>query len=87
MKTKVMAAKTATGAGCDMTITEGSRMNPLTSLIEGAAATLFTARTTPKAARKHWIASMKPQGVLVLDDGAVQALRSASRCWRRGLRM
>lgn len=76
MKTKLLAAKTATGAGCDMTITEGSRLNPLSSLIDGAIATVFTARTTPKAARKHWIASMKPQGVLVLDPGAVNALQS-----------
>ncbi|WP_289042242.1 glutamate 5-kinase [uncultured Aliiroseovarius sp.] len=76
MKTKVMAAKTATGAGCDMTITLGSRMNPLTALAEGAASTLFTARTDPKAARKHWIASMKPRGAVVVDQGAERALRS-----------
>ena len=76
MKTKVMAAKTATGAGCDMTITLGSRMNPLTALAEGAASTLFTARTDPKAARKHWIASMKSRGAVVVDQGAERALRS-----------
>ena len=29
MKTKLMAAKTATAAGCAMVITEGSRLNPL----------------------------------------------------------
>ena len=74
MKTKLMAAKTATGAGCAMTITEGSRLNPLTALENGARATLFTASTNPKAARKRWIASMKPQGVLRIDDGAVRAL-------------
>ncbi|SMR71896.1 glutamate 5-kinase [Aliiroseovarius halocynthiae] len=85
MKTKVIAAKTATGAGCDMTITEGSRLNPLTTLIKGAASTLFTARTTPKAARKHWISSMKPQGVLVLDDGAVTALRSGKSLLAAGV--
>lgn len=76
MKTKIMAAKTATGAGCDMTITLGSRHAPLQALLDGAAATLFTARTDPKAARKHWIASMKPRGVVVVDAGAVAALQS-----------
>ncbi|WP_371170969.1 glutamate 5-kinase [Aliiroseovarius sp. 2305UL8-7] len=76
MKTKIMAAKTATGAGCDMTITEGSRMGPLSALADGGAATLFTARTDPKAARKHWIASMKPQGMIVVDLGAAKALGS-----------
>jgi glutamate 5-kinase len=76
MKTKVMAAKTATGAGCAMTITEGSRMAPLTALLNGEPATLFTARTTPVAARKHWIASMKPKGDIVVDAGAARALAS-----------
>ena len=59
-----------------MTITEGSRMGPLSALAEGAAATLFTARTDPKAARKHWISSMKPQGIIVVDRGAAKALGS-----------
>lgn len=76
MKTKVMAAKTATGAGCAMTITEGSRMAPLSALLNGDPATLFTARTTPVAARKHWIASMKPKGDIVVDAGAAKALAS-----------
>ncbi len=74
MKTKLMAAKTATGAGCAMTITEGSRLNPLAGLESGARATLFTASTNPKAARKRWIASMKPQGIIKIDAGAARAL-------------
>ena len=32
MKTKLMAAKTATAAGCAMVITEGSRLNPLSAI-------------------------------------------------------
>ena len=76
MKTKVMAAKTTTGAGCAMTITEGNRMAPLTALLNGEPATLFTARTSPVAARKHWIASMKPKGDIVVDAGAARALAS-----------
>ncbi len=80
MKTKVMAAKTATGAGCAMTIAEGSRMAPpLTALLNGEPATLFTARTTPVAARKHWISSMKPKGGdIVVDAGAAKALASGN---------
>ncbi|UWP90226.1 glutamate 5-kinase [Aliiroseovarius crassostreae] len=74
MKTKVMAAKTATGAGCAMTITEGSRFNPLKTLEEGAPSTLFVAGTDPKTSRKKWIASMKPQGDIVVDAGAARAL-------------
>lgn len=76
MKTKLMAAKTATAAGCAMAITLGSPLNPLRRLQEGAAATWFTAQTDPQAARKRWIAAMKPRGTITLDAGAVTALRS-----------
>ncbi|WP_299737128.1 glutamate 5-kinase [uncultured Roseobacter sp.] len=76
MKTKLMAAKTATAAGCAMAITEGSPLNPLKALEEGAAATWFNAHTDPQAARKRWIAAMKPRGTVTLDAGAVTALKS-----------
>ncbi|MEM9578372.1 MAG: glutamate 5-kinase [Pseudomonadota bacterium] len=75
MKTKLMAAKIATAAGCRMAITEGSVLNPLHALQQGAAATWFSAESDPQAARKRWIAAMKPKGVLQLDAGAVAALR------------
>ena len=76
MKTKLMAAKTATAAGCEMAITEGSVHNPLRALEAGAPVTWFTADTDPRAARKRWIAAMKPRGTLALDAGAIAALRS-----------
>ena len=76
MKTKVMAAKTATAAGCAMAITHGFRMNPIQGLEEGAPATWFLAKGDPQTARKGWIGSMKPQGRLVLDAGAVRAMRA-----------
>ena len=74
MKTKVMAARTATAAGCAMAITEGSVMRPLLALKDGANATWFTAQSDPQAARKRWIAAMKPRGAVTLDAGAVNAL-------------
>lgn len=74
MKTKLMAAKTATGAGCEMIIALGSRSQPLRAIEEGAAHTLFAAEGDPQAARKRWIASMKPQGRIYLDAGAAKAL-------------
>jgi glutamate 5-kinase len=76
MKTKLMAAKTATAAGCTMAITEGSVMNPLRALETGAPATWFSAQTDPHAARKRWIASMKPRGTVELDAGAVTAVKA-----------
>lgn len=74
MKTKVMAAKTAVGAGCAMVITAGADPHPLQRLREGARATLFVAQGDPRSARKRWIAAMKPKGVVHVDAGAVRAL-------------
>lgn len=74
MITKLLAARTATGAGCAMAITLGSRPNPLKSLAEGAPATWFRAQTDPAAARKGWILAMKPRGILTIDTGAGVAL-------------
>ncbi|WP_425050518.1 glutamate 5-kinase [Psychromarinibacter sp. S121] len=74
MKTKVMAARTATHAGCAMAITEGSAVRPLQALENGAPATWFLAEGDPQAARKRWIAAMKPRGRIVVDAGAARAL-------------
>ena len=75
MKTKLMAARVATDAGCAMAITEGSVLHPLKALGDGAPATWFIARTDPKAARKHWIAAMKTRGEITVDAGAARALQ------------
>ncbi len=86
MKTKVMAAKTATAAGCALVITEGSRMHPLLGLEEGAPQTLFKARLSPASARKHWIASMKPKGAVAIDAGAARALAQGKSLLPAGVR-
>nr|WP_281496123.1 glutamate 5-kinase [Marivita sp. S6314] len=75
MKTKLMAAKTATVSGCAMAISEGSTLHPLQALENGARCTWFTPQLDPHAARKRWIVSMKPQGSLSVDDGAARALK------------
>ena len=66
MKTKVMAARIAVDAGCAMAITLGSLLHPLRALQDGAPCTWFTAQTDPQAARKRWIATMKPRRLLHL---------------------
>lgn len=74
MRTKIMAARTAMQGGCAMAITLGSVERPLRALQSGAAATWFLPEGDPQQARKRWISAMKPQGVVSIDDGAVQAL-------------
>lgn len=85
MKTKLMAARTAMDAGCAMAITEGARARPLQALIDGAAATWFLPRTDPLAARKHWIAAMKPRGEITVDAGALNALRGGKSLLPAGI--
>ena len=75
MKTKLMAAKAATASGCAMAITQGATRNPLKALEEGARATWFTPQLDPHAARKRWIAAMKPLGSITIDAGAARALQ------------
>jgi glutamate 5-kinase len=74
MKTKVMAARTATQAGCALAIADGRVMRPLSALAAGANSTWFLPQTDPQSARKHWIAAMKPKGRIVVDAGAARAL-------------
>lgn len=76
MKTKLMAAKTAMQAGAAMAIMEGNQLRPLQALAGGANATWFLPQASPAAARKQWIASMKPRGVVSIDAGAVRALHA-----------
>ena len=79
MKTKLMAAKTATGSGCAMLIAAGSVDNPLTSFDAAKSGTWFRAANwIPQSARKRWIASMKPLGQIVIDEGAKRALESGN---------
>ncbi len=86
MRTKIMAAKAATKAGCAMAITLGDRVRPLKALGEGAKATWFNASKSPQAARKQWIAAMRPEGKLIVDDGAARALRSGKSLLPAGVR-
>lgn len=77
MVTKLVAGKIATGAGCRMAIADGRRLNPLKAVDEGARCTWFLASVEPRTARKRWIAgSLKPAGRLLVDAGALKALKS-----------
>ena len=76
MKTKLMAAKAATAAGCHMAITSGLVMHPLENLERENKATWFKPKIDPQTAKKRWIASIKPLGQVFIDNGAYKALIS-----------
>ena len=87
MASKLIAARIATGAGCDVIIAKGESLNPLAKIAGGARHTIFRASMTPAAARKRWIAGvLQPQGGLMIDDGAVKALTEGKSLLPAGIR-
>lgn len=81
MITKVRAAKLAARSGADTVIVGGRLDNVLDRLYAGELiGTLLVADSEPDAARKQWIAGhLQSHGELVLDAGAVKALREGGR--------
>lgn len=87
MRTKLIAARIATGAGCAMAIALGKRDNPLAAMLDGARCTWFLAAPEGRTARKRWIAgSLAPLGVLRVDAGAARALLRGSSLLPAGVR-
>ncbi|MGE0562876.1 MAG: glutamate 5-kinase [Pseudolabrys sp.] len=77
MVTKIEAGKIVTGAGTHMVIASGRIEHPLRAIADGAPCTWFLTPANPVAARKKWIAgSLEPHGAIMIDAGAVRALRS-----------
>jgi glutamate 5-kinase len=75
MITKLAAARVAVDAGCRMAIANGRVAHPLRALAEGARCTWFQTATSPRAARKRWIAgTLQPAGRVTVDAGALNAL-------------
>lgn len=76
MLTKIEAAKIATQGGTHMVIASGRVANPLTAIAQQARCTWFITTATPVTARKKWIGgTLEPKGSVVIDAGAVAALR------------
>jgi glutamate 5-kinase len=80
MITKVKAAVVAARSGADTVIVGGRIDNVLTRLrAKEKIGTLLVADTEPEVARKQWIAGhLQHSGELILDDGAVRALKKGS---------
>jgi len=75
MRTKLDAARIAMGAGCRIMIAPGQVSRPIQAVKEGARVTWFLPSSTPRAARKQWIAgTLQPKGAVAIDGGAKAAL-------------
>lgn len=75
MVTKVEAARIATGAGITTMLTSADRITE--ALTGGDVGTVFLPTAPRPTSRMLWLAhASEPAGKLVVDDGAVRALRS-----------
>jgi len=81
MITKILAAKRAARSGAHTVIASGHERDVLLRLLQGESiGTLLTAPTLTLAARKQWLADhLQVAGKLVLDAGAIKALRSEGK--------
>ncbi len=76
MISKIKAARKVNAAGVPMVIAAGDKPNILLKLFGGQQhGTFFVPKTQKLASRKCWIAfSLKPKGVITLDEGAARAI-------------
>jgi glutamate 5-kinase len=87
MRTKLVAARIATGAGCAMAIALGHVAHPLRALANGARCTWFLPAPEGRSARKRWIAgTLAPLGRLTVDAGAARALAQGRSLLPAGVR-
>src|ERR1035437_9814397 len=81
MLTKILAAKRAAHSGAHTVLSSGQEPDVLLRLFQGVAiGTLLTAPALTLAARKQWLAGhLQVTGRLVLDGGAINALRNEGK--------
>ncbi len=87
MRTKLIAARIATGAGVAMAIAVGQVDRPLQALEDGARCTWFLPAPEGRTARKRWIlGTIQPAGSLIVDPGAARALAQGRSLLPAGVR-
>lgn len=76
MQTKIQAAEIGTNSGIPVVIGNGRKRDFLKTVLEGKeAGTLFLPTRTKPSARKRWIAyAQLPQGEVIVDEGAKEAM-------------
>jgi glutamate 5-kinase len=76
MKTKIEAAKIASNAGCRIVLANGRLKNVIDRIIAGEEiGTIFMPRRK-LSNRSRWILNSSPAGTIIIDDGAMRAVRA-----------
>ena len=87
MKTKIEAAKICQLSGCTMVIANGLSERPIKKIIDENKCTWFLPKISKLDARKKWIiSSISPKGELVIDDGAIKALKKGNSLLAAGIK-
>ena len=87
MKTKLEAAKICQNSGCVMAIANGFKKRPLKNIDKKYNCTWFLPKISKLHARKKWIvSSISPKGNLIIDDGAVSALKKGKSLLAAGIK-
>ena len=87
MKTKIEAAKICQNSGCVMVIANGLKDRPISNIIKKNKCTWFLPKVSKLHARKKWIiSSVSPKGDIIIDDGAIAALRRGKSLLAAGIK-
>ena len=87
MMTKIEAAKICQNSGCVMAIANGLRFRPLKFISENNNCTWILPKISKLDARKKWImSSISPKGNLIVDDGALIALKKGKSLLAAGIK-
>lgn len=89
MITKIKAAQRAARSGANTLIVGGRESGALIRAANGEPlGTLLKANTTPLAARKQWLADhLRTTGAVIIDEGAIEALRKGKSLLPIGVRL
>ncbi|RZO47828.1 MAG: glutamate 5-kinase [Candidatus Pelagibacterales bacterium] len=87
MKTKIEAAKICQLSGCYMVIANGKHNNPIKEIIKNKRCTWFIPKVSKLDARKQWIiGSISPKGEVIIDQGALKALKNGKSLLPAGVK-
>ena len=87
MKTKIDAAKVCQISGCVMAIANGLSVRPIKKILQKNNCTWFLPKLSKLDARKKWIiSSISPKGELIIDEGAINALKKGKSLLAAGIK-
>ena len=86
MRTKIEAGKICQLSGCYMSIANGLILRPIRNIYKNNFCTWIIPKISKLDARKKWIiSSISPKGELIVDDGAINALKKGKSLLAAGI--